>query len=145
MLLIHQGGKVPDTYEEQGCNDFAGDILPILDKLDPAITTVISGHTHNAYVCTLQRGGAARLLTSAGKYGFLYTDVRLSFDPATHRLIGEHAVKSARHWSERRSQGRRDGRSLCRRRRDRWRNASSAISRVRRQRRWRTASRRSPT
>jgi 5'-nucleotidase len=83
---------VPDTYEEQGCNDFKGDILPILDKLDPAITTIISGHTHNAYVCTLQRGGADRLMTSAGKYGFLYSDVRLTFDPATHRLLSERAI-----------------------------------------------------
>jgi 5'-nucleotidase len=92
VLLIHQGGRVPDTYEEQGCNGFKGDILPILDRLDPAITTVISGHTHNAYVCSLDRGGATRLLTSAGKYGFLYTDVRLSFDPGTHRLLGERAA-----------------------------------------------------
>jgi 5'-nucleotidase len=92
VLLIHQGGTVPDTFEEQGCNGFKGDILPILDKLDPAITTVISGHTHNAYSCTLQRGGTARLLTSAGKYGFLYTDLRLDFDPVTHRLLGERAV-----------------------------------------------------
>jgi 5'-nucleotidase len=91
VLLIHQGGRVPDTYEETGCNDFKGDILPILDRLDPAITTIISGHTHNAYVCTLQRGGATRLMTSAGKYGFLYTDLRLSFDAATHRLVGEQA------------------------------------------------------
>ena len=92
ILLIHQGGKVPDSFEEQGCNGLTGDILPILDKLDPAIVTVISGHTHQAYACTLQRGGAARLLTSAGKYGFLYTDVRLSFDPASHRLLGERAL-----------------------------------------------------
>jgi 5'-nucleotidase len=92
VLLIHQGGRVPDTYEEQGCNSLTGDILPILDRLDPAITTVISGHTHQAYACTLQRGGATRLLTSAGKYGFLYTDVRLRFDPATRRLLGESAV-----------------------------------------------------
>ena len=92
VLLIHQGGRVPDTYEEKGCTDFAGDILPIVDKLDPAITTVISGHTHNAYACTLERGGVSRLLTSAGKYGFLYTDVRLSFDPTTHRLLGETAA-----------------------------------------------------
>jgi 5'-nucleotidase len=91
VLLIHQGGKVPDSYQEEGCKGLTGDILPILDKLDPSITTVISGHTHNAYACTLQRGGAARLLTSAGKYGFLYTDVRLSFDPTTHALLGEQA------------------------------------------------------
>ncbi len=92
VLLIHQGGKVPDTYEEQGCNGLTGDILPILDRLDPSITTVISGHTHNAYSCTLSRGGATRLLTSAGKYGYLYTDVRLTFDAATHRLTGEQAI-----------------------------------------------------
>ena len=92
VLLIHQGGRVPDNFEEQGCNGLTGDILPILDRLDPAITTVISGHTHQAYACTLQRGGAARLLTSAGRYGILYSDVRLRFDPATHRLIGENAV-----------------------------------------------------
>jgi 5'-nucleotidase len=92
VLLIHQGGSVPDSFEEQGCNGITGDILPILDKLDPAITTVISGHTHQAYACTLQRGGAARLLTSAGRYGILYTDVRLRFDPATHRLLDARAV-----------------------------------------------------
>jgi len=92
VLLIHQGGKVPDSYQEEGCKELTGDILPILDRLDPAITTVISGHTHNAYACTMQRGRATRLLTSAGKYGFLYTDVRLSFDPLTHHLWGERAL-----------------------------------------------------
>ena len=92
VLLIHQGGGVPDSFEEEGCNGLTGDILPILDKLNPAITTVVSGHTHQAYACTLQRGGAARLLTSAGRYGILYTDLRLSFDPVTHRLIGQRAI-----------------------------------------------------
>ena len=92
VLLIHQGGKLPEVYVEQGCSGLSGDIRPILDKLDPAITTVISGHTHEAYACEIQKGGAPRLLTSAGKYGYLYTDVRLEFDPATHRLIGERAL-----------------------------------------------------
>jgi len=92
VLLIHQGGGVVDSFEEEGCNGLTGDILPILDKLDPAITTVVSGHTHQAYACALKRGGAARVLTSAGRYGILYTDLRLSFDPVTHRLIGQRAI-----------------------------------------------------
>jgi 5'-nucleotidase len=92
VLLIHQGGKLPETFAEQGCNGLSGDILPILDRLDPAILTVVSGHTHNAYACELDRGGARRLLTSAGKYGYLYTDIRLSFDPASRRLLARHAV-----------------------------------------------------
>ena len=30
-------------------------------------------------------------MTSAGKYGYFVTDLRLEFDPATHRLVGEDA------------------------------------------------------
>jgi 5'-nucleotidase len=92
VLLIHEGGKLPETYAEQGCNGLSGGILPILDRLDPVILTVVSGHTHNAYACELDKGGARRLLTSAGKYGYLYTDIRLSFDPASRRLLAQHSV-----------------------------------------------------
>jgi len=89
VLLIHQGGKTPAfTDGNAGCDGISGDILPILDKLDPAITTVISGHTHWAYIC--QRGG--RLLTSAGKYGYFLSDLRLNFDPTSHRLIAQAAT-----------------------------------------------------
>ena len=88
VLLIHQGGRTPAFSEGQGCDGLSGDILPILDKLDPAIATVVSGHTHYAYIC--ERGG--RLLTSAGKYGYFFSDVRLAFDAASHRLIGQHAT-----------------------------------------------------
>jgi 5'-nucleotidase len=92
VLLIHQGGKTKNFTTGNGCDGFYGDILPILPKLDPTISTVISGHTHWAYVC---RGtpeiGAGRLLTSAGKYAYFVTDLRLEFDPATHRLIGQDA------------------------------------------------------
>ncbi len=64
-----------------------------MSKLDPAITTVVSGHTHWAYVCrrTQPEIGLQRLLTSAGKYGYFVTDLRLEFDPATHRLVGQDA------------------------------------------------------
>lgn len=92
VLLIHQGGKTPTFTAGNGCDGLYGEILPILPKLDPAITTVVSGHTHWAYVC---RGdpqvGSGRLLTSAGKYGYFVTDLRLEFDPVTHRLVGQDA------------------------------------------------------
>jgi 5'-nucleotidase len=91
VLLIHQGGKAPDMYQQSSCTGLAGPILDILDKLDPAIATVVSGHTHYAYACRLDRGGRSRLLTSAGKYGYLVTDIRLSFNPASHALLGGDA------------------------------------------------------
>ena len=92
ILLIHQGGKLPSFTTGNGCDGLYGGILDILPKLDPAITTVVSGHTHWAYVCRgTPQVGADRLMTSAGKYGYFVTDLRLRFDPATHHLIGQDA------------------------------------------------------
>lgn len=93
VLLIHQGGKTTDFTTGNGCEGFYGDILPILAKLDPAITTVISGHTHWAYVCQrMAQVGSGRLMTSAGKFGYFVTDLRLRFDARTHRLVGQNAA-----------------------------------------------------
>jgi 5''-nucleotidase/2'',3''-cyclic phosphodiesterase and related esterases len=91
VLLIHQGGKAPDMFQQSSCSGVAGPIFDIMDKLDPAIATVVSGHTHAAYACRLDRGGASRLLTSAGKYGYLVTDIRLKFDRASHALLSSDA------------------------------------------------------
>jgi len=92
VLLIHQGGKLPQFTTGNGCDGLYGEILPILGKLDPAITTIVSGHTHWAYVCRgTPQVGAGRLLTSAGKYGYFATDLRLRFDPVSHRLVGQDA------------------------------------------------------
>ena len=91
VLLIHQGGSIKGKYDDQSCPGLTGDILPIVDKLDPAIRLVVSGHTHNAYICHLPiAGGGERLLTSSGKYGALVTDIRLTFGP-DGSLSGERA------------------------------------------------------
>ena len=92
VLLIHQGGKTSQFTVGNNCNGFTGDIAPIVQRLDPAIAIVVSGHTHWAYVCrSAQQAGASRLLTSAGKYGYFITDLRLEFDPVTHRLVNQDA------------------------------------------------------
>ena len=93
VLLIHQGGKLPQFTNGNGCDGLYGDILPILPKLDPAVTTIVSGHTHWAYVCNSTSGtGFGRLMTSADKNGYFVTDLRLRFDPSTRRLIRQDAT-----------------------------------------------------
>ena len=83
VLLIHQGASTKGGYNDKSCPGLDGDVLPILDKLDPAIDAVVSGHTHAAYICERTRpgGGTPILLTSAGRYGTLITDLRLIIDP----------------------------------------------------------------
>jgi len=91
VLLIHQGGRTPQTFRESGCPDFTGPILDVMDRLDPAISVIVSGHTHQAYACRIKRGGTDRLLTSAGRYGNLVTDIRLEFDRSTRALTARSA------------------------------------------------------
>ncbi len=92
VLLLHQGGYLT-PFDDRTCKGLNGPILPILDKLDPAISVVVSGHTHNAYICDIaeRSGGGTRLLTSSGKYGTLLTDIRLHFSRRTHRLLSRFA------------------------------------------------------
>jgi 5'-nucleotidase len=93
VLLIHPGGAVSPTFNTSSCPELTGDILPILDKLDPAIRLVVSGHTHAAYICERPASdGSTRLLTSAGRYGIFVTDIRLTVDPATDRILSLAAV-----------------------------------------------------
>ena len=93
VVLIHQGLSTRVGYNDKGCEGVDGDLLPILAKLDPAVDVVVSGHTHNSYVCDYGRIDPARpiLITSAGKYGTLVTDIRLSIDPAAGRVIAKKA------------------------------------------------------
>ena len=109
VLLIHLGGRTAQFTTGNGCDGLYGDVLPILPKLHPAITTIVSGHTHWAYVCNgTAQTGAGRLMTSAGKNGYFVTDLRLTFDPATRQLLkqaatnvvvgnGERGVDAAEH------------------------------------------------
>ena len=96
VLLIHQGGQASNKFQDAACPDLDGDILPIVAQLDPAIQVVISGHTHRAYLCRLPNPAASdpkgRLLTSAGYYGTLLTNIDLQFDPRTKQLVGTKAT-----------------------------------------------------
>ena len=87
VLALHQGGMQSLGGPYDGCLGFSGDIVPILDKLSPAIEVVVSGHTHQAYDCVL----AGRIVTSAASYGRLLTKIDLTIDPSAHRVVEKHA------------------------------------------------------
>lgn len=93
VVLIHEGGRTKGDPDPQGCNDFAGDIRPILDRLDTRVDVVVSGHTHWSYVCDYGKLNPAKpfLLTSAGVYGELVTDITLQIDPVAGRVVSKRA------------------------------------------------------
>lgn len=97
VLLIHQGGYTKadagTSPDPSTCPNLTGGIRPILDRLDPAVDVVVSGHTHWSYVCDYGAYNPSRpfLLTSAGVLGQLVTDITLEIDPKTRRVVTKRA------------------------------------------------------
>ncbi|MFN3389657.1 MAG: bifunctional metallophosphatase/5'-nucleotidase, partial [Allosphingosinicella sp.] len=93
VVLIHQGAESAAGFGGDGCDTLSGDLLPILEALDPEVDLVVSGHTHRAYVCDYARLNPAKpfLVTSAGDYGTMLTDIRLTVDPARGDVVAKSA------------------------------------------------------
>ncbi len=89
VVLIHQGGQTTArTVQDKSCPGLAGDILPIADRLNPAVDLVVSGHTHQEYVCTRPSG---LLITQSGFYGRLLTKIDLLIDRASGKVLAKDA------------------------------------------------------
>jgi 5'-nucleotidase len=85
VVLIHEGGFPTGDYNE--CPAISGAIVEIVKKFDRAVDVVISGHTHQAYVCEID----GRLVTSGDKYGTIVTAIDLKLDSVTRDVISAKA------------------------------------------------------
>jgi 5'-nucleotidase len=85
-VLVHEGGQQngPAGANPNGCNTLTGPIVDINNRVDDEVDLIVSAHTHAAYNCKLPvPGGQDRLVTSAGFYGRLVSDIRLTLDART--------------------------------------------------------------
>lgn len=83
VVLIHEGGAQVAPAPYNGCKGISGAIVDIVNRFDPEVDVVISGHTHKAYNCVLNN----KLVTSAASYGRLVTDIDLTLDPGTGEVV----------------------------------------------------------
>lgn len=110
VVLLHQGGvpaleqwvKDGKTYSvnpsyKWACEggtfdktlnlDASAPMLQIAQHLDPAIDMIVSGHTHQPYVCSVpDPAGQPRLVTSASSFGRLFTETELTYDRRTQDI-----------------------------------------------------------
>lgn len=93
VVLIHEGVTNPGDINNPKCDGVSGTLFGIIDRLDPAIDVVVSGHTHQAYVCDYANINPTRpiLLTSAGSRGQLVTGIDLKIDPETGKILSKTA------------------------------------------------------
>ncbi|RKH66739.1 bifunctional metallophosphatase/5'-nucleotidase [Corallococcus aberystwythensis] len=87
VVIVHEGGTpgLDSLYNE--CKGFTGPIVEIAKNLDPAVSVIVSGHTHQAYNCTL----SGKLVTSAASVGRLVTDIDLTLDAASGQVVKAQA------------------------------------------------------
>ncbi|MET0764265.1 MAG: bifunctional metallophosphatase/5'-nucleotidase [Blastococcus sp.] len=91
-VLVHEGGDVdtpnPALDQVNRCANLSGPILDLNRGMDAEVDLIISAHSHETYNCRLQDpNGQPRLVTQAGNYGRLVTDIRLDVDAVTGEVI----------------------------------------------------------
>ncbi|POX41307.1 bifunctional metallophosphatase/5'-nucleotidase [Streptomyces sp. Ru73] len=103
VALIHEGGAPASTAYNYDCDSpgpgdgISGPITEIAKKVTPDVDALVTGHTHQAYACTIpDPAGQPRMVTSASSFGKLYTDTTLTYDRKTKDIV-RTAVKSANH------------------------------------------------
>lgn len=103
VALIHEGGFPVSGSYNYDCDaggsgtGISGPIVDIAKKISPDVDALVTGHTHNAYVCTVpDPAGRPRLVTSASSFGRLYTELDMKVDKRTGDIV-RTSVKGSNH------------------------------------------------
>ena len=76
IVLLHEGGFQSGTYQQ--CVGPSGPIVEIAQNLHSEIDLVVTGHTHQPYICDIpDPRGRSRLVTSAASFGRVVTETTL--------------------------------------------------------------------
>ncbi|GAA0910059.1 bifunctional metallophosphatase/5'-nucleotidase [Streptomyces thermoalcalitolerans] len=94
VALIHEGGYPASPAYNYDCDaggsgsGLSGPIVDIARKVSPEVDTLVTAHTHNAYVCTIpDPAGLPRLVTSAASFGRLFTELTMKYDLRSHDIV----------------------------------------------------------
>lgn len=86
VVMMHEGGVQKGT-DPDGCEGISSDIVSLVNQMSNDIDVVVSGHSHAAYNCAI----GTKLLTSASSSGRVVTDIELTLQRGSGRLVAKHA------------------------------------------------------
>ncbi|KAE8764621.1 bifunctional metallophosphatase/5'-nucleotidase [Georgenia thermotolerans] len=82
VVLLHEGGAQTGTYDQ--CAGISGPVVDIAKNLDPEIDVLLTGHTHQAYNCSIpDPDGVPRRVTSAASFGRVVSEINLTISRTT--------------------------------------------------------------
>ncbi|MEO3799434.1 bifunctional metallophosphatase/5'-nucleotidase [Nonomuraea sp. B1E8] len=87
VVLVHEGDQVNQGQSPDACSAVPGAGNRIATQVDPEIDVVLSGHSHQAYVCTVKDpAGKDRLFSQGGSFGRVITQVDLKVNARTRDI-----------------------------------------------------------
>ncbi|XVX21625.1 bifunctional metallophosphatase/5'-nucleotidase [Actinomycetota bacterium] len=91
VVLLHEGGYNATTIN--GCEGVSQPIADIAAKITPAVDQIITGHTHQGYVCSMpDPNGKPRLVTSAAQYGQAVTETKLVINTKSGEVMRDRST-----------------------------------------------------
>ncbi|WP_084964598.1 bifunctional metallophosphatase/5'-nucleotidase [Thermoactinospora rubra] len=88
VVLVHEGDQVTQGQSPDACPVVEGAGSRIAKNLDPQIDLVISGHSHQAYICrTTDPAGQPRYYTQGSSFGRVLTQIDLQVDRRTRDVV----------------------------------------------------------
>ncbi|GAA3134577.1 bifunctional metallophosphatase/5'-nucleotidase [Streptosporangium carneum] len=93
VVLVHEGDQVAAGQSPDACSAQPGAGNRIATQVDPEIDMVLSGHSHQAYLCTVtDPKGVARLYSQGGSFGRVITKVDFQVDVRTRDVVRSSVV-----------------------------------------------------
>jgi 5'-nucleotidase len=97
VVLVHEGDQVTPEQSPDACSAIPGAGSRIATQVDPEIDIVLSGHSHQAYLCKVKDPkGRDRLFSQGGSFGRVITQVDFEVDKHT-RDIDRSSVVADNH------------------------------------------------
>jgi 5'-nucleotidase len=87
VVLLHEGGGPVRPALPDDCPGLYGPLEDIIRRTKPAVDLFMTGHTHAAYNCVIDR----RRVTSAGSFGRLISRVELTIDRRRNDIVRARA------------------------------------------------------
>ncbi len=99
IASIHEGGnETPVTNNYNDCNNLTGPIVSIVNALDAEVDLVMTGHTHQPYICQISKVNGQPVTVTAGAYnGRFITVADLTLDTQSKDVIAVTAKNQPTH------------------------------------------------
>ncbi|HEX2145795.1 MAG TPA: bifunctional metallophosphatase/5'-nucleotidase [Glycomyces sp.] len=95
VVLMHEGGEPVAEDTGHDCESLdgsgigmSGPIVDIAETMSPLVDVMVTGHTHQEYVCSVpDPAGNPRMVTSASSYGRVFTEIEATYDKRTKDIV----------------------------------------------------------